>query len=353
MTENSAPPALTDILSSARVVSLPLRTRFRGVVDREVMLFEGPNGWAEWSPFLEYPDEEAAVWLAAAIEFAYGKLPELRREAIPVNATLPAVPVDQIEKVLARFGSFSTVKIKVAEQGQALNDDLQRVWAVRVAYPDARIRLDANGGYSVEQAVVVAGAMLENGVPLDYLEQPVATIAEMAELRLKLMKAGIGADARSGVKIAADESVRKVSDPMAVVQAGAADILVLKATPLGGVSRAMAIAAEAGLPVVVSSALESSVGLSMGAHLAGAMPLHGSVSASGATSPGGLAFDCGLATASLLAGDVTREPLIPVDGFIDVRRIEVDQMKLDVFEAEDHRIDWWIDRLDRAYKHLN
>jgi O-succinylbenzoate synthase len=177
-------PALTDLLSSARVVSLPLRTRFRGVVDREVMLFEGANGWAEWSPFLEYPDEEAAVWLAAAIEFAYGELPELRREAIPVNATLPAVAPDQVEKVLSRFGDFGTVKIKVAEPGQSLNDDLQRVWAVRSAYPDARIRLDANGGYSVEDAMVVAAAMIENGVSLDYLEQPVSTIAEMAELKL-------------------------------------------------------------------------------------------------------------------------------------------------------------------------
>jgi O-succinylbenzoate synthase len=221
--------ALTDILASARVVSLPLRTRFRGVVDREVMLFEGPNGWAEWSPFLEYEDEEASVWLSAAIEFAYGKLPEARREAVPINATLPAVAVDQIEKVLARFGNFATVKIKVAEPGQTLNEDLQRVWAVRSAYPDARIRLDANGGYSVEQAEAVAAAMVENGVALDYLEQPVATIAEMAELRVRLNRSGIGFANPNGVKIAADESVRKVTDPMAVVQAGAADILVLKA----------------------------------------------------------------------------------------------------------------------------
>jgi O-succinylbenzoate synthase len=326
-------PALTELLSSARVVSLPLRKRFRGVVDREVMLFEGPNGWAEWSPFLEYSDEEAAVWLAAAIEFAYGDLPELRREGIPVNATLPAVTPDQVEKVLARFGAFSTVKIKVAEKGQDLNDDLQRIWAVRASYPDARIRLDANGGYSVEQAIVIAGAMVENGVPLDYLEQPVATIAEMADLRSRFAKSKIN------IKIAADESVRRVSDPMAVVQAQAADILVLKAAPLGGIARARAIAQEAGLPVVISSALESSVGLSMGAHLAAALP--------------DLEFDCGLATASLLAGDVTREPLIPVDGFIEVRRVAVDEQKLDLFEAEDHRIDWWIDRLDRAFTHLN
>jgi O-succinylbenzoate synthase len=310
------------------------------------MLFEGPNGWAEWSPFLEYPDEEAAVWLAAAIEFAYGELPELRREAIPVNATLPAVAPDQVEKVLSRFGDFGTVKIKVAEPGQSLNDDLQRVWAVRVAYPDARIRLDANGGYSVNEAMTIAAAMIENGVSLDYLEQPVATIAEMADLKLRLNKAGIGSLQAGGVKIAADESVRKVSDPMAVVQADAADILVLKAAPLGGISRALAIAKEAALPVVISSALDSSVGLSMGAHLAAALPIHS------ATEPGGLAFDCGLGTGALLAGDVTREPLIPVDGFIEVRRVAVDEQKLDIFEAEDHRIDWWIDRLDRAFKLL-
>ena len=148
------------------------------------------------------------------------------------------------------------------------------------------------------------------------------------------------------MKIAADESVRKVSDPMAVVQADAADILVLKAAPLGGISRALAIAKEAALPVVISSALDSSVGLSMGAHLAASLPIHS------ATEPGGLAFDCGLGTGALLAGDVTREPLIPVDGFIEVRRVSVDQQKLDIFEAEDHRIDWWIDRLDRAFKLL-
>ena len=339
-------PALTELLSSARVVSLPLRTRFRGVVDREAMLFQGPNGWAEWSPFLDYEDEESAVWLAAAIEFAYADLPTLKREAIPVNATLPAVTPDQVEKVLSRFGDFGTVKIKVAESGQSLDDDLQRVQAVRNIYPDARIRLDANGGYSVEDAMNIATALFDSGVSLDYLEQPVKTIAEMAELKLRLSKAGIGSAQANGVKIAADESVRKVSDPMAVVQADAADILVLKAAPLGGISRAMAIANEAALPVVISSALDSSIGLSMGAHLAAALPIHS------ATEPGGLAFDCGLGTGALLAGDVTREPLIPADGFIEVRRVAVDQQKLDIFEAEDHRIDWWIDRLDRAFKLL-
>jgi O-succinylbenzoate synthase len=326
-------PALTDLLASARVVSLPLRTKFRGVVDREVMLFEGPNGWAEWSPFLEYPDEEAAVWLSAAIEFAYGSMPTLHRDRIAVNATLPAVAPDQVATVLARFGSFSTVKIKVAEPGQTPGQDVDRIMEVRKLYPEAKIRLDANGGWSPELSFSFIKALAGQGIELEYLEQPCKTIDELARLRQMI------AESSFSVPIAADESVRKASDPMAVVEAEAADILVLKAAPLGGVSRAIEIARGAGLPVVVSSALDSSVGISMGAHLAAALP--------------DLRFDCGLATASLLAGDVTREPLLPVDGFIDVRRIEIDQQKLDIFEAEDHRIDWWVDRLDRAFKHLN
>ncbi|MEN9962649.1 MAG: hypothetical protein RIS66_1062 [Actinomycetota bacterium] len=323
-------PALTDLLASARVVSLPLRTKFRGVVDREVMLFEGPNGWAEWSPFLEYPDEEAAVWLSAAIEFAYGTMPTLHRDRIAVNATLPAVAPDQVATVLARFGSFSTVKIKVAEPGQTPGQDVDRIMEVRKLYPEAKIRLDANGGWSPELSFSFIKALAGQGIELEYLEQPCKTIDELARLRQMI------AESSFNVPIAADESVRKASDPMAVVEAEAADILVLKAAPLGGVSRALEIARGAGLPVVVSSALDSSVGISMGAHLAAALP--------------DLRFDCGLATASLLAGDVTREPLLPVDGFIDVRRVEIDQQKLDIFEAEDHRIDWWVDRLDRAFK---
>jgi O-succinylbenzoate synthase len=323
-------PALAELVSAARIVALPLRTKFRGLEEREVLLFEGPNGWAEWSPFIEYPDEEAAVWLSAALDFAYGDLPELRRDRIAVNATLPAVAPDLVERVLSNFGEFSTVKIKVAESGQRLQDDLDRIFTVRKLYPEAKIRLDANGCYDIETATLLANAMYENGVPLDYLEQPVATIAEMAELKLQVN--------RVGIKIAADESVRKVSDPLAVAQANAADILVLKAAPLGGIKRALEIAAEAELPVVISSALDSSVGLSMGAYLAAAIP--------------DLKFDCGLATSALLAGDVTREPLRAEKGFIDVRRVEVDKSKLEIFKAQDHREDWWLERLERVYKLL-
>lgn len=326
-------PALIDLLSSARVVSLPLRTRFRGVVDREVMLFEGPNGWAEWSPFLEYSDEEAAVWLNGAIEYAFGDQPVQFRDRIAVNATLPAVDASQVLATLAPFGSFRTVKIKVAEKGQTPGQDVDRIVAVKNNFPDAKIRLDANGGWSPELSFSFIKALKGQGIELEYLEQPCKSIEELAKLR------GLIADAGFSVKIAADESVRRATDPLEVARAGAADILVLKAQPLGGVARALEISAEAGLPVVVSSAIDSSVGLAMGAQLAAALPE--------------LDFDCGLGTAVLLAGDVTREPLKPVDGFIEVRRVEVDPMKLDVFEAEDHRIDWWIDRLDRSFSLLH
>lgn len=331
MSQTTIPP-IAELLANARVVSLPLRTKFRGLNYREMLLFQGPNGWAEWSPFIEYPDEEAAVWLAAAIQFSHGKMPALHRDRIPVNATLPAVSPDQVTKVLGRFGTFNTVKIKVAEGGQKLSEDVDRIMAVRAAYPDAKLRLDANGKWNVDLALSFTKALFKQGIQLEYLEQPVATIGEMAELRVKLLLEQIP------VKIAADESVRKVSDPFAAAHAQAADLLVLKAAPLGGVSYALEIARGAGLPVVISSALDSSVGLSMGAHLAAALPE--------------LEFDCGLGTAALLAGDVTREPISPVDGFIDVRRVEVDDEKLQTFNAEEHRYDWWLERLERTYKLL-
>ena len=329
---HSTIPPLADLLATARVVSLPLRTKFRGLNDRELLLFKGPNGWSEWAPFVEYEDEESAAWLAAAIDFSHASMPTLHRNQIPVNATLPAVAPDQVAKVLSRFGTFNTVKIKVAEGGQKLSDDVDRIMAVRAAYPDTKLRLDANGKWSVDLALSFTKALFKQGIQLEYLEQPVATIGEMAELRVKLLTE------RIPVKISADESVRKVSDPFAVAHAQAADILVLKAAPLGGINHALEIARGSGLPVVISSAIDSSVGLSMGAHLAAALP--------------DLQFDCGLGTAALLAGDITREPISPVDGLIDVRRVEVDEEKLQTFKAEEHRYDWWLERLERAYKLL-
>jgi O-succinylbenzoate synthase len=311
------PEIKEQILDTAKVLSIPMRIKFRGVTTREVVLFEGPNGWAEWSPFPEYPDEEAAVWLQAAIEWAFGDLPEPTKKTVKVNATLPAV--DNIEEALAPFGKFEVVKIKVAETGQTLEDDLRRVNRTHALYPDAKIRLDANGNYSMEQALELIKKIQD--LPIEYLEQPVRTIAEMAELKLK-----------SNIKIAADESVRKVSDPLAVAKANAADILVLKAQPLGGVTNALRIAKEAGLPVVVSSALETSVGLSMGAYLAQALDSE---------------YASGLATAALLAQDVTDNPLIPVNGEIQVGRTRLSLIRVSRNLNTDTRRDEWLKRIDK------
>jgi len=314
-------PEIKDqILATARVLSIPMRVKFRGVTNREVLLFEGPCGWAEWSPFPEYQDEEAAVWLKAAIEWAFTDFPDLGIKTVKVNATLPAVK--DVAGALAPFGDFEVVKIKVAEKGQSLNEDLQRINEVRRLYPHARIRLDANGGYDLDTALLLAKTMFEEGVPLEYLEQPVKTIAELAELRLKLKQFNI--------KIAADESVRKVSDPLAVAQAQAADLLVLKAAPLGGISNAINIAREAALPVIVSSALETSVGLSMGAYLSASL---------------NSGYASGLATAALLTDDVTDEPLIPVNGEIPVKRPVVNQEKTRSLAAYYARTEFWMARL--------
>ena len=313
------------ILETARVLSIPMRIKFRGITTREVLLFEGPNGWAEWSPFTEYEDEEASIWLKAAIEFAFGDIPEPTLKTIKVNATLAAVK--DVRAALEPFGNFEVVKIKVAEKGQTLQDDLDRIHEVRKYYPEARIRLDANGGYDIETALTVAKTMYEEGVPLEYLEQPVKTIAELAELKLKLKLLNI--------KIAADESVRKVSDPLAVAQANAADLLVLKAAPLGGINNALRIAKEAGLPVVVSSALETSVGISMGVHLAALLDS---------------AYASGLATAALLTEDVTDTPLIPISGAIPVTRITPNKNTLTKLQAPADRTTWWMERLERCLK---
>jgi O-succinylbenzoate synthase len=304
-----------------------MRTKFRGLTTREVLLFEGPNGWAEWSPFTEYEDEEASIWLKAAIEWAFGDTPKTDVKTIKVNATLPAVK--DVKAALAPFGKFEVVKIKVAEPGQTLQDDLDRIHQVREHYPDARIRLDANGNWDIETALKIAKTIYQENIPLEYLEQPVRTIAEMAELKLKLQEFNI--------KIAADESVRKVSDPLAVAQANAADILVLKVAPLGGINNALAIAKEAGLPVVVSSALETSVGISMGAHLAALL---------------GSEYASGLGTAALLTQDVTASPLISKDGEIDIAGIKLDEDLLQKIQALEDRTSWWQHRLNRVLNHI-
>jgi O-succinylbenzoate synthase len=313
-------------LTSTRVVALPLRTRFRGITVREAVLFEGPLGWTEFSPFLEYEDAEAASWLHAAIDFGWREAPAPLRDSIPVNATVPAVPAAEIRSVLARYPGARTAKIKVAEPGQTLADDIARVRAVReLLGPEGRIRVDANARWNVDEAEHAIHALAP--FDLEYVEQPCATIEELVEIRRRTKY--------MDVPIAADESVRKAEDPLAVAKAGAADLLVIKAQPLGGIHSALRIVAAAGLPVVVSSAIDTSVGIAMGAHLASAVP--------------DLQFDCGLGTAAMFVDDVCDEPLLPRDGSIPVRRPDVSRSKLDALAAPRERTAWWLERIRRCY----
>jgi O-succinylbenzoate synthase len=325
----SAMPHLDELLSTARVVALPLVTRFRGIDVREAMLLEGPEGWTEFSPFAEYDDDEASAWLAAAIDYGWNAPPPALRDRIVVNATVPAVDPDSVAAVLARFPGCRTAKVKVAGGDEPLSADVARVRAVReVLGAEGRIRVDANGGWNVDEAEHAIHALAP--FDLEYVEQPCATVEELAEIRRRTKYMGI--------PIAADESVRRADDPLAVAEAGAADLLVIKAQPLGGIRRALDLIARAGLPVVVSSALDTSVGLAMGAQLA--------------ASVASLEYDCGLGTASLLAADVTRAPLVPVDGAIPVHRVLPDPELLDRYAASPERTDWWIERLGRAHAAL-
>ncbi|MCU1636534.1 MAG: O-succinylbenzoate synthase [Cryobacterium sp.] len=325
-----AVPALGDLLSTARVVALPLITRFRGIHTREALLLPGPNGWTEFSPFVEYDDREAAAWLRAAIDYGWNDQPPILRNAVRVNATVPAVMPADVPSMLARFPGVRTAKVKVASAGDMLSDDVARVRAVREALgPEGRIRVDANGLWNVDEAEHAIHALAQ--FDLEYVEQPCSSLEELAEIRRRTSYLGI--------LIAADESVRRAEDPLAVAREQAADILVIKAQPLGGIRCALSIIEQAGLPVVVSSALDTSIGLAMGAHLAAALPE--------------LEYDAGLGTASLLAGDVTGEPLRPVRGEIAVRRVTPDPELLDTYFAGPERRDWWLARLARTHALLD
>lgn len=325
-------PSVSELLAELRVVALPMKATFRGINVRETALLRGPNGWAEFAPFTEYDDTEAAEWLRAAIEQGWGpkgQAGERIRTSIPINATLPAVPVEHVAGVLDLFGPCRTVKIKVAERGHTLADDVARVYAARDYLGAAgRIRIDANGAWNVDEAEHALRAL--ERFDLEYVEQPCASIPELAELRGRIH--------RMGIPIAADESVRKAVDPLAIARSGAADILVIKCAPLGGVAAALKIIEQTGRPVVVSSALESSVGLAAGLEFAARIPE--------------LQFDCGLATASLLAGDVTREPLVATNGAIELRDVIVDDELCERYAANAERTEWWSQRITRVHREL-
>jgi O-succinylbenzoate synthase len=297
-----------------------MRVRFRGITTREVALIEGPAGWGEFGAFVEYGPREAAHWLASGIEGAYGRPPAARRDRVPINATVPAVPAARVSEVLARFPGARTAKVKVAEPGQTLADDVDRVNATRELVPT--VRVDANGGWSVEEAARAAAALTADG-PLEYLEQPCATVDELAALRRRL-----------DVPIAADESIRKADDPLAVVRAQAADIAVLKVAPLGGISSLLEIAAQIDIPVVVSSALDSAVGIAAGLSAAAALPQ--------------LRHACGLGTGGLFVEDVA-EPAEPIDGFLPVGPVTPDPARMRALAVPPERRQWWIDRVKACH----
>ena len=299
-----------------RCYDVALTTRFRGITRRSGVLIEGPAGWAEWSPFLEYTRPEIDAWWAAAVESASQPWPEPVRRTIPVNSIVPAVPAELAGRY-ALAGGCRTAKVKVAEPSQPLAHDLARVEAVRDALgSDGRVRVDANCGWSVDAALRAIRALAR--FDLEYVEQPCASVEELAELRRGLAQAGID------VPIAADESIRRSGDPDRVVALAAADIAVLKVQPLGGVRACLELADRLGLPVVVSSALESSVGIAAGVALAAALP--------------DLPYACGLNTLALLESDVTNDPLVVRDGQLEVRRVAPSGAE---WRAGAELTDWW------------
>ena len=356
------PERFEDLIDEVHVLRLPMVTRFRGITEREIALLPGPDGWAEFSPFTEYGTEEASRWLRAALEFA-GLLPgdrasrptagsasrptagsaaEEEPQTVAVNATLPACPAEEVESVLARYGHVGTVKAKVAEHGiDSLADDLARLRQFRRILPDTTLRLDANAGYSLAEAQRACTEFAD--FDLQYFEQPVAGVEDMARLREEL------ADRDLPIVLAADESIRKAEDPLRVAALGAAEVIIVKVQPLGGIAAGRSVIDACGLPAVVSSALESSVGLAAGARLAAQLPRTDRSRALLGDSPA-----CGLGTVRLFASDVVADDagMRPVDGFVPVTRIAPDPDRLQSLAVDPGRFDWWARRLQQCWSRL-
>lgn len=312
---------LDSILESVHVVALPTRTNFRSVQLREIALFQGPEGWGEFSPFLEYGEKECVPWLVSGIESATNPPIESLRSKIEINATMPAInDRDEIALVLAWFPGCKTVKIKV---GANLKEDLARIAYVRQLLPNARIRIDVNGGWSVDNAVDALHAILQEG-DIEYVEQPCDTLAELRELKSRL---------DVPIPIAGDEVIRRSSNPLTIDLNGAVDILILKVAPLGGIKRSMEIARAHELPVVVSSAIDSAVGISAGLRLAAALPE--------------LNYACGLGTGQLLAADVATLPI--EEGCISVQSVIPDEASLQKYAVSPERLNWWRRRIRQTW----
>jgi len=305
------------LLDTLRVIALPMKTKFRGVTAREVALFKGEHGWGEFSPFLEYDDQECAPWLTCAIEAATAPKPHLFRTQIAVNGTIPAINnQSDLERIVLSFPGVKTFKVKV---GTDVSQDLQRIQNVRNLSPHAAIRIDVNGLWSVDEAEMFINSVGE----VEYVEQPCATIEELRELKTRV-----------DVKIVGDEVLRTADAPFKVDLSGAIDYLMLKVQPLGGIRRAHKLAEHHNLPVVVSSALESAVGINYGLILAASFE--------------DMSFDCGLGTGSLLANDVAQLPI--VDGKIQISDVNP---VLDGLDVSADRFEWWKNRIMRTAELLD
>ena len=312
-----------ELFSTMRVVALPTKTNFRGINLREVALFKGEHGWGEFSPFLEYGYEESAPWLMCAIEAATKPRPKLYRNSVKVNGTIPALNEPaEIERVVQSFPGVQSFKVKV---GDNLPEDIARLAKVRTLSPKTKLRIDVNGNWDVATAVTNLRAIYENVGPLEYVEQPCATIAELRELKEKL---------KLDIPIAGDEVLRKAADQFAVDLSGAVDILALKVQPLGGIERAHKLAQHHKLPIVVSSALESAVGINYGLTLAASFA--------------DLNFDSGLGTGSLMAADVANLPI--VDGEIEITEVMPDFERY-LVAPERHK--WWQDRVMKTWEQIS
>jgi O-succinylbenzoate synthase len=314
---------LKEVLDRTHIVSIPTKTNFRGVRFREIALIEGDLNWGEFSPFLEYGAEEAAPWLRNAIESAVTPFQSTGINFIPVNATLPAVPIEQVAEVLSWFPGCNTVKIKVGTK-----EDLERIREVFRINAAAQVRLDANGLWSVAEAKEILESLYrEFGTSLEYVEQPCETLAENKQLKNEIS---------FPLKIAIDENLRKSGNLDEILDV--ADLLIIKVAPLGGVSACLELIEKVDIPVVVSSALESSVGISAGVSLATQL-----------LSRNETPVPFGLGTVALLEGDVVRNPLLPVDGKIKVEKIDIDINQLKKYSVSDSRKTWWHQRITDIY----
>ena len=303
------------LLESMRVIALPTKTNFRGVNVREVALFRGEYGWGEFSPFLEYDYQECAPWLMCAIEAATKPRPKLYRSSVRVNGTIPATNDKSVIKSLVEtYQGVKTFKVKV---GDNFGEDIVRLAQIRSLGRDIKIRIDVNGLWSVKDALTNLYAFYEEVGPFEYVEQPCATLEELRELKASI---------HIPLKIAVDEVLRKAKDPFAIDLSGAADFVMLKVQPLGGIARAHQLAEHHKLPVVVSSALESAVGINYGLQLAASFPE--------------MNFDCGLGTGSLLGADVASLPI--VNGEIEITEVEPD---FNGYEVAPDRYEWWKNRV--------